>query len=324
MRAFDYLRAQTEGEALAAAAQDGAAFIAGGTDLMPLWKAGVAAPGRVVDIGRLPLAEVTARDGGLVLGATARLADIADHPEIRRRHPAIAQAIEASASGQVRNMATLGGALLQRTRCVYFRSGITPCEKLEPGSGCAAVAGENRLHAIFGGGPACVATHASDLAVALAALDAQVRLRSLAGERLLPLTALYLPAGESPTRETVLELGEMIVAVEVPDAGGRSLYLKVRDRASFEFAVVSVALALEVADGQVLSARIAAGGVGTIPWRLRASEAALTGAEAGETAFRAAADLAADGAQPLAHNGFKIELLKRTVLRALVQAGDQT
>ncbi|WP_332766400.1 FAD binding domain-containing protein [Phenylobacterium sp.] len=323
MRAFDYLRAQTEGEALAAAARDGGAFIAGGTDLMPLWKAGVAAPGRMIDIGRLPLAEVTAGDGGLMLGATARLADIADHLEVRRRHPAVAQAIEASASGQVRNMATVGGALLQRTRCAYFRSGITPCEKLEPGSGCAAVAGENRLHAIFGGGPSCVATHASDLAVALVALDAQVRLRSLAGERVLPLEALYLPAGESPTRETVLEQGEMIAVVDVPDAPGRSLYLKVRDRASFEFAVVSVAVALEVTNGRIVRARIAAGGVGTIPWRLSASEAALTGAEVGEAAYRNAAALAADGAQPLTHNGFKIELLKRTVFRALVQAGDQ-
>lgn len=323
MRAFDYLRVETEGEALAAAALGGAAFIAGGTDLMPLWKAGAAAPGRPIDIGRLPLAEVTARDDVLVLGATARLADIADHPEVRGRHPAIAEAIEASASGQVRNMATLGGALMQRTRCAYFRSAITPCEKLEPGSGCAAVAGENRLHAIFGGGPACVATHASDIAVALAALDAQVRLRSLARERVLPLEGFYRPPGESPARETVLDAGEMIVAVEVPEAAGRSLYLKVRDRASFEFAVVSVALALQVAHGRVQSARIAAGGVGTMPWRLRASEAALVGAEASGAAFRAAAALAADGAQPLTHNGFKIELLKRTVFRALVQAGDQ-
>lgn len=337
MEGFGYHRAASEGAALALAADHpDAVFIAGGTDLLQLFRQGAAAPANLIDISRLPLDRIEARSDAIRIGALTRLADVARHPEIRRGVPALAEAIEASASPQVRTLATVGGNLLQRTRCAYFRSADLPCNKRQPGSGCAARDGENRLHAIFGESPHCAATHPSDLAVALLALDANVHVhrhpdrtaRATGGgpdagtARVLPIAELFRLPGDTPHRDTTLELAELIVAVEVPAgaAARHSRYLKLRDRASFEFAVVSVAVALHIEDDVIRSARLAAGGVGTVPWRLAAAEQALVGARAELAAFAAAAAHAADGAEPLSHNGFKIELLRRAVELAGRQA----
>ncbi len=297
----------------------GSTFIAGGTDLLQLCKQGAAAPARLIDISRLPLDGIEVRPDIVRIGALARMADVADHPDLRRSYPALVQAIEASASPQVRNLATIGGNLLQRTRCSYFRSPDLPCNKRQPGSGCAARDGENRLHAIFGTSPQCSATHASDLAVALLALDARVLLRRHRAARTLPIAGLFRLPGDTPDLDSELAAGELIVAVEIASSseGHRSCYLKIRDRASFEFAVVSVAVVLEVVDETIRSARLTAGGVGTVPWRLRDSERAVVGARVGPSAFDAAAAHATDGAQPSNRNSFKVELLRRAVRRAL-------
>jgi xanthine dehydrogenase YagS FAD-binding subunit len=320
-----YARAADASAALALGAQPGAAFVAGGTDLLQLWKTGVEAPAQVVDISRLPLADIAVNEAEIRVGALARLHDVAGHAELARDCPLVAEAILASASGQVRHMATMGGNLLQRTRCVYFRGGEgLPCNKRAPGSGCGALEGENRQHAIFGGSAACVATHPSDLAVALCALDAEVEVLGASGPRALPLAELYRLPGDAPERDTTLAPGELVTAVRVRDAArfaARSTYLKVRDRASFEFAVVSIAAALVVVDGRIADARLAAGGVAPVPWRLAASEAALAGQPAGPDAYAAAAAAAVEGARPLAHNGFKVELLRRAVVRALETVG---
>jgi len=324
--AFAYRRAADVADALAEGVQANAAFLAGGTDLLPLWRAGALAAEEVVDISRLPLSALTVDAGRLSLGALARLSDVAAHPEVRQRYPLIAAAIEASASGQVRNMATVGGNLLQRTRCAFFRGEGFACNKRRPDSGCGALTGETRQHAIFGCSRACVATHPSDLAVALAALDAEVETDAGSGGRRLGLAELYRLPADSPDRDTELAHGELITAVHV--SGGerfasRSSYLKVRDRASFEFALVSVAAALEVQGGVVVAARLAAGGVAPRPWRLTASEAALTGAKLDRSIFAAAADQAREGAHPVVDNPFKIELLRRAVLRALETVGGE-
>lgn len=326
MHPFSYQRATGDLDAIRiAAARPGAAFIAGGTDLLQLWKLGVCAPDLVVDISRLPLGAIEARGGGVAIGALATMSEVADHPLIRAGYPAIAQALLASASAQIRNVATIGGNLMQRTRCAYFRSETLPCNKRQPESGCGAIGGENRLHAIFGASPHCAATHASDLAVALVALDGLVRVRGADGVRTLPAEDFFLLPGDYPERDTALQPGELIVEIEMPggELARRSAYLKLRDRASFEFAVVSVAVALEVEGGMIRNARIAAGGVGTRPWRLRNCEAALAGARVGEAAFQASARCAADGAAPLSGNGFKCELLKRLVFRALMEIGGE-
>jgi xanthine dehydrogenase YagS FAD-binding subunit len=314
---FAYARATDAQDAVRLAAQPGAAFLAGGTDFLQLWKAGLAAPSRVIDIGRLALDRIEVRGDVLVIGALARLADAAGHPSIRRELPGLAQALLASASPQVRNMATVGGNLMQRTRCLYFRGADFACNKRAPGSGCSAIEGENRQHAILGTSGACVATHPSDLAVALVALGASLRLRGASGERRVALEDFFLLPGDTPERETVLLAGELLVAVEVPRARRRSAYLKLRDRASFEFAVVSACVAAEVQDDRIATIRLAAGGVATTPWRLKACEAALAGARLDDAALRAASALAAEGARPLAGNGFKVELLQRTVHRLL-------
>jgi xanthine dehydrogenase YagS FAD-binding subunit len=299
------------------AAQPGAAFLAGGTDFLQLWKVGLAAPSRVIDIGRLALDRIEVHDDVLVIGALTRLADAAGHPSIRRELPGLAQALLASASPQVRNMATVGGNLMQRTRCLYFRGADFACNKRAPGSGCSAIEGENRQHAIVGASSACAATHPSDLAVALVALGASLRLRGPSSERRVALEDFYLLPGDTPEHETVLAPGELIVAVEVPRALRRSAYLKLRDRASFEFAVVSACVAAELRDGWIETIRLAAGGVGTRPWRLQACEAALAGERLDDATLRAASALAAEGARPLGGNGFKVELLQRTVYRLL-------
>ena len=321
---FQYGRAANVHDALIQASKPGAAYLAGATDLLQLWKAGVIAPTGVVDISRLPLDHVEFIDGRLSLGALARLSDVATHSDVTRYHPLIAEAILASASGQIRNMATVGGNLLQRTRCPYFRNEQLACNKRKPGSGCGALSGENRQAALFGTSPLCVATHASDLAVALAALDAEVEV--FEGERRVSLRNLYRLPGVTPERETNLAPGELITSVHVPDAtrfSGCSTYLKVRDRASFEFAIVSVAAALQIENGRIVEARLAAGGVAPLPWRLDRAEAALVGRALDTQIIAAAGDLVVEHARPLADNGFKILLLRNAVIRALQTLGSQ-
>lgn len=291
--------------------------LAGGTTLVDLMKLNVLTPQHVVDINDLPLRGIDTRDG-LRFGALERMSDIAAHPGV---YPVISHALLASASQQLRNMASIGGNLLQRTRCGYFRDVATPCNKRVPGSGCPAVAGANRMHAVLGTSESCVATHASDVAVALVALDAEVRLTGAEGARTVRLADFYRLPGETPEIENDLRPGELITEVVVPrlDWAWRSTYVKVRDRASYEFALCSAAVALDIQDSRVVDARVAVGGVATVPWRLTAVEDALRGAPATVESFEAAASVAADGAKPLAGNGFKVALLKRTVVRALIE-----
>lgn len=323
-RSFQYSRAADIDDAVVQGAKPGTAFLAGGTDLLQLWKSGASAPERVVDISRLALNDVAFEGDRLSIGALARLSDAAGHPDVTRDHPLIAEAIMASASGQIRNMATIGGNLLQRTRCPYFRGKGFACNKRVPGSGCGAASGDNRQSVLFGASSSCVATHASDLAVALTALDADVEVFGPAGRRRFLLTDLYRLPGDAPKRDTNLEASDLIGFIHVSDAArfaARSTYLKVRDRASFEFAVISVAAALRVENGVIAEARLAAGGVAPVPWRLHRSERALIGHSADAQAFAAAGDLAIDGAQPLTHNGFKVGLLRNAVIRALQAIG---
>jgi xanthine dehydrogenase YagS FAD-binding subunit len=284
------------------------------------------APTGVVDISRLPLDHVEFIGGRLSLGALARLNDVMTDPDVTRYHRLIADAIRASASGQIRNMATVGGNLLQRTRCPYFRNEQLACNKRKPGSGCGALSGENRQAALFGTSPLCVATHASDLAVALAALDADVEVFGSEGQRRFPLRDLYRLPGETPEHETNLARGELITGVHVPNVArfsGYSTYLKIRGRASFEFAVVSVAAALQIENGKIVEARLAAGGVAPLPWRLDRTEAALVGHALTARTIAAAADVAVEHARPLAQNGFKVALLRNAVIRALQTLGSQ-
>ena len=325
MQPFEYTQVQDAGSAIARA--EGAryaAFIAGGTDLMQLMKEGAATPDHLIDINALPCAEIDLGPDGLRLGALARMTDVADHSGVREGFPAIAQALLASASPQVRNAATIGGNLLQRTRCTYFRDRAAPCNKRAPGTGCGALHGDNRMHAIFGGSDACVATNPSDLAVALVALDAVVEVEGPSGRRRIAMVDFHRVPGDAPERDAVLELGELIVGIEVPASpvARRSHYLKVRDRASFEFALVSVAAGLAIEDGTIREARLAVGGVGTKPWRLPAVEQVLAGRPATTASFQEAAERAAEGAQPLALNGFKPLLLRRAVRRALETTGE--
>jgi xanthine dehydrogenase YagS FAD-binding subunit len=283
-------------------------------------KLDVMTPRRVIDINGLSLRGIACDHRGLRIGAMARMADVATHRDVAGRYPVLAQALLLSASGQVRNMASVGGNLLQRTRCDYFRDVHTACNKRTPGSGCPARNGENRTHAVLGTSNACVATHPSDLAVALVALDAKIRLRGRNSTRKLGLGEFYRLPGETPHLENQLRPGELITEVEVPALpwARRSTYLKIRDRSSFEFALASAAVALELRDGTVHSARIAVGGVGTRPWRLTAVEDALRGHPPTPEHVEAAAAHAAEGATPLAHNGFKVKLMQRTIVRAVL------
>jgi xanthine dehydrogenase YagS FAD-binding subunit len=313
-------------DALIQATKPGAAYLAGGTDLLQLWKAGAIAPAGVVDISHLPLDHVEFVEGKLSLGALARLSDVATHPDVTRYHPLIARAILDSASGQIRNMATVGGNLLQRTRCAYFRNQGLACNKRIPGSGCGALAGENRQAALFGASASCVATHASDLAVALTALDAEVEVFGAQGQRRFPLRDLYCLPVATPERDTNLTVGELVTGVHISNASrfaARSTYVKVRDRASFEFAVVSVAAVLHIENGRIVEARLTAGGVAPLPWRLTRSEASLVGRAPDAQAIAAAGDIAVEHARPLAHNGFKVTLLRNAVIRALQTIGGQ-
>jgi xanthine dehydrogenase YagS FAD-binding subunit len=323
---FQYGRAANVHDALIQATKPGAAYLAGGTDLLQLWKAGAIAPAGVVDISHLPLDHVEFVEGKLSLGALARLSDVATHPDVTRYHPLIARAILDSASGQIRNMATVGGNLLQRTRCAYFRNQGLACNKRIPGSGCGALAGENRQAALFGASASCVATHASDLAVALTALDAEVEVFGAQGQRRFPLRDLYCLPVATPERDTNLTVGELVTGVHISNASrfaARSTYVKVRDRASFEFAVVSVAAVLHIENGRIVEARLTAGGVAPLPWQLTRSEASLVGRAPDAQAIAAAGDMAVEHAQPLAHNGFKVTLLRNAVIRALQTIGGQ-
>ena len=324
---FRYVRATGLGDALSEGGRRGATYLAGGTDLLPLWKAGLAAPRDVIDISRLPLADISYAGNRLILGALARLSDVSAHPDVKTHHPLIFDAILASASGQVRNLATVGGNLLQRTRCPYFRDRRLACNKRDPGSGCGALDGENRHASLFGGSAGCVATHASDLAVALAALDADIIVRGAIGERCLALQDLYPLPSATTAPDSSLTAGDIITAIRIHDASRfapRSIYLKIRDRASFEFAVVSVAAALRIEGGVIAEARLAAGGVAPLPWRLGRSEAALIGRAPTEQAFLAAGELAIEGARPVQRNAFKVPLLRNAVIRALQAVGGQS
>jgi xanthine dehydrogenase YagS FAD-binding subunit len=299
-------------------------YIAGGTDMVQLLQENVRRPGRLVSLAGLLDNRIESAPRGLRLGAGATMADVAAHPAVVKDFPVIAEALLNSASPQVRNQATMGGNLLQRTRCPYFRDvGYSACNKRAPGSGCAAIAGENRWHAVLGTSDNCIAAHASDLAVALVALDAAVEIRGARGQRTVPLAEFHRLPGSTPRIESVLEPGEVVAAITVPatPAARRSHYLKVRDRASFEFAVVSAAVALDMDAGRIRQARVALGGVGTKPWRVPRVEAALAGASLDPATLRRAAALAAQGAQGRGHNDFKIELMQRAIVRAVETAG---
>jgi xanthine dehydrogenase YagS FAD-binding subunit len=332
VRPFGYVAAADPASA-AALVRDrpGAAFLAGGTNLVDLMKLGVAAPGLLVDVtGVLPGRIERTAAGGLRIGAGVRNSDLAADPRVRAEFPMLAQAVLAGASGQLRNMATVGGNLLQRTRCLYFQDVTKPCNKRVPGSGCPARAGDHRNLAILGGSAHCVATHPSDMAVALAALDAVVHVQGAAGPRVITLGQLYRRPGDRPDLETTLERGDLITAVEVPALGyaGRSAYRKVRDRASYAFAVTSVAAALDVAGGVVRSARIALGAVAPLPWRARTAERILAGRPATAEWFGRAADAELAAADPLPDNAFKVPLVRNVVVRMLSElagtpAGDQ-
>jgi xanthine dehydrogenase YagS FAD-binding subunit len=321
VRPLSYSRAATVEEAVAlAAGTPGSAFLAGGTTEVDLIRAGIAHDDHLVDINDLPLTAVEhLADGGLRIGALARMSDVAREPGVVERFPAISQALLLGASQQLRNMASMGGNLLQRTRCAYLRDGISPCNKRDPGSGCAALDGFNRGHAILGTSEHCIATHPSDLAVALAAFDAVAHTVSRDDERSIGFDDFFLLPGDTPELEHPLRDDELIVGIEVPGAPitRRSVYLKLRDRQSYEFALVSVAAALETDDGVVTDARVAFGGVGTKPWRARLAEAVLIGGPADETAFRLAADAELETAVVRPHNAFKVELAARAAVRAL-------
>jgi xanthine dehydrogenase YagS FAD-binding subunit len=296
-------------------------FLAGGTTLVDLMKLNVLTPRHVLDINDLPLRGIDTSDG-LRVGALERMSDLAQHDGV---YPMISRALLLGASQQLRNMASIGGNLLQRTRCTYFRDVALPCNKREPGSGCPAITGANRMHAVLGTSDSCVATHASDLAVALVALDAQVRLVSAEGTRTVELADFYRPPGDTPDVENDLRPGELVTEVVVPrlDWASRSTYVKVRDRQSYEFALCSAAVALDVRDSRVVDARVAVGGVATVPWRLPEVEAALRGAETTVASFEAAASAAAHGARPLSGNAFKVSLLERTIVRALLELTEE-
>ncbi len=321
MKPFRYERAGTVSSAVALLAEEPhGAFLAGGTNLVDLMKLEVATPEALVDVRRATSDRIEdLPDGGLRIGAAVTNSDLAADRRVRRRYPMLSQAVLAGASGQVRNVATAGGNLLQRTRCVYFQDNTTPCNKRDPGSGCSAWEGYHRELAILGGSSACVATNPSDMAVALAALDAVVRLQGPNGAREVPLTEFHRLPGDEPERDTVIEHGELITGVDVPPAAvtADSTYRKVRDRASYAFALVSVAAALEVVDGVVAAVRLALGGVAHKPWRAWTAEEALRGARASTESFRAAADAELAQARPLPGNAFKIPLARNVIVHTL-------
>jgi xanthine dehydrogenase YagS FAD-binding subunit len=329
MQSFDLVRASDRPSAVAegaasSTAQQGASvrFLAGGTTLVDLMKLSVERPDRVVDITRLGLDGIRKQtNGDLFVGATARNSDLAHHPLVHEGYLALSQAILAGASTQLRNAATTAGNLLQRTRCMYFRDTASACNKRNPGSGCPAIAGTNRMLAILGTSEACIATHPSDMAVAMMAYDAVIHVQGVSGDRQIPLRDFYVLPQQRPDIETVLEPGDLVTHVTLPPrpAGERSIYLKLRDRASYEFALVSAAAAVTLSNGVIATARLALGGVGTRPWRVNEAERALVGQAPSEAVFRSAAEICLKGARPQSQNGFKVELAKRCIVHAFKQ-----
>ena len=330
MNLFDYVRPTSVAEAVAAASEPGAAYLAAGTNLLDLMKTGAMRPGRLVDVTRLPGLDRIERlpDGGMRIGAMVRNADLARDLAFASAHPAVAEALLSGASPQLRNAATVGGNLMQHTRCAYFFDPDSACNRREPGTGCDALHGENRSHAVLGWSDACIATHPSDFCVPLVALDAVVEIEGLAGRREVPLEEFHLLPGENPSRESVLQPGELIVALRLPpDAAGfraNSRYLKLRERTSFAFALVSATAALQIEGGAIRAARIALGGVAAKPWRARAAEALLEGVAPTREAFARAAEAALAEAAPSGDNAFKIELAKRVTARVLLLAAAGT
>lgn len=330
MNRFDYVRAGSVAEAVAAAAEPGAAYLAAGTNLLDLMKGNIARPGRLVDVTHLPGLDRIEHlpGGGVRIGALVRNSDLAYDPDFARTHPAVAEALLSGASAQLRNAATVAGNLLQRTRCPYFYDPASACNKRDPGAGCDARGGETRLHAVLGWSEHCIATHPSDFCVPLVSLDAVVEIEGKAGARDVPLEALYRLPDSRPDRETVLAPGDLIVALRLPpEAAGfaaHSRYLKVRDRTSYAFAVVSAAASLRFEGGRIGEARVALGGVALKPWRARATEAVLAGAEPNERSFGEAADAALADAHPSGDNAYKIELARRLIVRALTLAAAGT
>ncbi|WP_060952927.1 FAD binding domain-containing protein [Streptomyces hygroscopicus] len=327
MREFGYQRVGDVAEAVAVLGDDPEArFLGGGTNLVDLMKTGVERPARLVDVRELPLGQVeSTADGGLRIGATVTNSDLAAHPEVRRRYPALTQAVLAGASGQLRNMATVGGNLLQRTRCGYFTDVTVACNKRLPGSGCPAIEGEHHNHAILGASEHCVATHPSDMAVALTAFDAVVCYETADGPGELPLADFYLPVGDTPHLETALPSGALITGVTLPPApvAARSRYRKVRERASYAFAIGSIAGALDVRDEVVHDVRLAFGAVASRPWRAREAERSLTGGPVGADAFAAAADAELAAAKVLPHNGYKVPLMRNLVVAVLTELAEE-
>lgn len=328
MISFEYARAGTVGDAVRQmAATPGAKFVAGGTNLVDLMKMDVEQPAKLIDISRLPLDKVEeSAAGGLRIGALVRNSDLAYHPLVERRHPVLSSALLAGASAQLRNMASVGGNLLQRTRCPYFYDVATPCNKREPGSGCSAIGGLNRMSAVLGTSDACIAVHPSDMCVALAVLEAKVHVTGPTGERIVPFAEFHRLPGDTPQRDTNLDADELVTAIELPPRGfaAHYTYLKVRDRLSYAFALVSVAVGLDMDGGTIRDARFALGGVAPKPWRNTEAEALLRGRAASEAAFARAADLVMHEARGFAHNTFKIDLARRAIVRALSQAARGT
>lgn len=328
MKQFTYTSVTETGAAIEQVSHHRAAqFIAGGTNLIDLMKEGVERPDHLVDINRLPLAQITTLpDGGIRIEAMARNSDTANYPLVRERYPLLSQAILAGASPQLRNMATVGGNLIQRTRCYYFYDPTAPCNKREPGTGCAAIEGYNRIHAIFGTSSHCIATHPSDMCVALVALEAVVSVQGHSGERTIPIGDFHRLPGDTPHIDTNLQQGELIAAVDLPASPfvRNSHYLKVRDRTSYAFALVSVAAALDMDGDTIRAARVAMGGVAHKPWRAVEAEEILVGAKANEQIFQAAADATVREATPYQYNAFKVELARRAILRALTTAAEET
>jgi xanthine dehydrogenase YagS FAD-binding subunit len=324
MLPFNYAKAKNENDAMDRVRAPKAAFVAGGTTLIDLMKLNVMLPAMLVDINGLPLDKIeTLPDGGLRIGAMVRNSDMAHHAEVIKRFAVLSQAVLAGASPQLRNMATTGGNLMQRTRCYYFRDTAYACNKRQPGSGCAAMDGFNRIHALLGGSDQCIATHPSDMAVALVTLDAVVHIKGPSGgERKVAAGDFHLLPGNTPNRESVVEPGELITYVTVPNSkfAARSAYVKLRDRASYEFALASAGAALELQGNKIHAARLVLGGVATKPWRSMEAEHVLAGAAADEKTFHAAAEAAMKSATPRKYNGFKIELAKRAIVRALASA----
>jgi xanthine dehydrogenase YagS FAD-binding subunit len=330
MNNFEYIRPATVSDAVTAAAQPGAAYLASGTNLLDLMKGGITRPSRLVDITRLPGLDRVERlgDGGLRIGALVRNADLAHDPDFASSYPAIAEALLSGASAQLRNAATVGGNLLQRTRCGYFYDTASACNKRTPGSGCGARDGDNRLHAVLGWSEACIATHPSDFCVPLVALDAVVEIEGKSGRREVALESLHRLPGATPEQENVLEPGDLIVALRLPAEASafaaHARYLKVRERTSYAFAIVSATAALRIERGRIKDARLALGGVAAKPWRARAAEQSLAGAEPTADAFHRAAQVALADAKPSGDNLFKIELARRIVVRTLTLAAKGT